>query len=347
MLKSMVFEKSSIVALLVSLGWVAAAQAQGQSSVLAQTYGYSSANRQTTITDLITGTTLYDQFGTDYFDSVNQYQQGYSSLGNPASVSMVTTTPINQGFRQLRDAVGVTSATWTATAEAAYGVNRAGVSISGAVPAPMAYSVADPVQGIQIDFSATANRYIVAHSQWQDLFVMTPSDPALLGTPTTASFTVALDGSFTQGTGYFHYSLRNFDNSQIFYDASWNYSGGASPGDLVTFGPTANTYTFNLSFGQPFLITAGLYTQIYGVDEGSVDLMNTARITSINIPTNAAITFLSGAPAGAFGGVSGGVYGQYGGGGGGLSPIPEPETRALMLAGLGLCGLMAWRRRRQ
>ena len=146
---------------------------------------------------------------------------------------------------------------------------------------------------------------------------------------------------------YFHYSLRNFDNSQIFYDASWNYSGGASPGDLVTFGPTANTYTFNLSFGQPFLITAGLYTQIYGVDEGSVDLMNTARITSINIPTNAAITFLSGAPAGAFGGVSGGVYGQYGGGGGGLSPIPEPETRALMLAGLGLCGLMAWRRRRQ
>ena len=336
---------SCALALAMALGCAGAAQAQ-QSSVMAQTYGYSYADRQTTVTDLATGDTLYDQSGTDYFDGVNGYVQGYSSVGNPASVSMVAITPINQGFRQLRDPAGTTSATWTGSAETAYGVNRVAVSIAGGLPAPLAFSATDPIQNIRIDVSAVAQRYIVAQSQWQDLFVMTPSNPTLLGTATTANFTVSLDGSFTQGAGYFSYAIHNFDYSQYFYDESTSHAGSANTGDPVSFGPTSTTYTFHLNFGQPFLVTGSLYAQVSGGVPGSVDLMHTARVTSIEIPSNAAITFLSGAPASAFGGVTGGVYGQYGGGGG-LPPVPEPEAWALMLVGLGTLALLSWRRRRR
>ena len=253
-------------------------------------------------------------------------------------------TPIDQAFRQLRDPAGTTSANWTASAGTAFGVNRAAVSITGGLPAPVAFSATDPIQNIRIDLSASAQRYIVAQSQWQDLFMMTPSNPALRGTATTASFTVSLDGSFTQGAGYFSYDIHNFDYSQSFNDNSSNHAGGASTSDRVSFGPTSATYTFDLNFGQPFLVTAGLYAVVSGNVPGSVELLHTARVTSIDIPTNAAITFLSGAPASAFGAVTGGVFGQYGGGGG-LPPVPEPETWALMLVGLGTLGLLSWRRR--
>ncbi|MBL8382518.1 MAG: PEP-CTERM sorting domain-containing protein [Burkholderiales bacterium] len=159
-----------------------------------------------------------------------------------------------------------------------------------------------------------------------------------------------MSGSFTKDTSYFSYSLRNFDGTQSFGDSSWSYGAAANPGDPVSFGPVTNTYTFNLTYGQPFLVTGTLWAQVTD-SEGAVDLMHTARITDIAIPANAAITFLSGAPGSAYGGVSGGVFGQYGGlpGGGGSGPIlpsiPEPETYAMLLAGLMLVGAIARRRR--
>ena len=122
---------------------------------------------------------------------------------------------------------------------------------------------------------------------------------------------------------------------------------------MVSFGdpvPVEKIYNFTPIYGNPFLITATLVASI-GDAAGSVDLLHTAKVTDIKIPTNAAISFLSGASGGAYGGISGGVFGQYGSGGGGgggggpiLPPVPEPQTYALMLAGLAIIVTVARRR---
>ena len=62
------------------------------------------------------------------------------------------------------------------------------------------------------------------------------------------------------------------------------------------------------------------------------------------IDPEAAIMFSSGASATAYGAIGGGTFGSYGDGGGTL-PVPEPEGYAMLLAGLGLVGAVAFRRR--
>ena len=336
-------------ALFGAFGLVSLAAAQGQVSVYSLIYGYSYANTQTTVTDVASGNILDDVSGTSYYSSFYNDDRKYSALGNPpvSPVSTVILDPGLQAFRQRGDPVGVTSATWTASSETTYGVNKVAASITGAKAQPATFDVSDGTTRIQ--YSASPYRYSVAQSTWQDLFLVTPQNPADLGTPTTAQFTVSIDGNFTKDTGSFYYNITNFDGSQSFSLGSGDHGIGAAAGDLVTFGPVTSTFTFNLNFGQAYLVTATLTGQVFD-EEGAVDLMHTARITDVTIPTNAGIVFLSGAGGSAYGAITGGQFGQFGSGGGGgggpiLTPIPEPGTWGMMLAGLVLIGTMVGRRR--
>ena len=341
----------SIAAAVVgTLGFTSVAQAQSQFSVFSQIYGSSYANTQTTVSDAVSGSILDDASGSNYYSSFNLEERKYSVLGNPpvSPVSSVTLDASQQAFRQRGDPVGSTSANWTASSETTYGINKVAASITGAKASSASFDVSDGITRIQ--YSANPYRYVYGTSSWQDLFFLTPQNPADLGTATTAQFTVSLDGNFTKNTGNFSYYIRNFDGSQSFSNSSGDHGVGASTGDLVSFGPTTNTYTFNLNYGQAFLVTATLDASVYD-EEGSVDLMHTAKVTDITIPTNAAITFLSGAPGGAYGAISGGQFGQFGSGGGGggggpiLPAIPEPGAYGMMLAGLALIGAVIGRRR--
>ena len=341
----------SIVAAVVgTLGFTSVAQAQSQFSVFSQIYGNSYANTQTTVSDAVSGSILDDASGTNNYSSFYLEDRKYSVLGNPpvSPVSSVTLDASQQAFRQRGDPVGSTSANWTASSETTYGINKVAASITGAKASSASFDVSDG--GTRIQYSANPYRYVYGTSSWQDLFFLTPQNPADLGTATTARFTVSLDGNFTKNTGNFSYYISNFDGSQNFSNSSGDHGVGASTGDPVSFGPTTNTYTFNLNYGQAFLVTATLTASVND-DEGSVDLMHTAKVTDITIPTNAAITFLSGAPGGAYGAISGGQFGQFGSGGGGggggpiLPAIPEPGAYGMMLAGLALIGAVIGRRR--
>lgn len=331
-----------------------AAHAQSQFSVFSAIQGYAYANTETTVFD-VASTLITDQAsGTSSYSSFYQQDLKYSAVGNPpvSPLASVTLDALSQPFRQRGDAVGSTSASWTATAETKYGENKAGASIVGAAPA--AGQPIDVSNGTtQIIFTADPHRNVYAQSTWQDLFVVTPQNPADLGRPAVIKVSVVIDGTFTQETGSFYYNIRNFDGSQAYDDSSNNYySASAATGDLVSFGDplVPKIYNFTSIYGNPFLITATLVASI-GDAEGSVDLLHTAKVTDIKIPTNAAISFLSGASGGAYGGISGGVFGQYGSGGGGgggggpiLPPVPEPQTYALMLAGLAIIVTVARRR---
>ena len=332
-----------------------AAHAQSQFSVFSAIQGYAYANTETTVIDVATGLITDQASGTSSYSSFYQQDLKYSAVGNPpvSPLASVTLDALSQPFRQRGDAVGSTSASWTATAETEYGVNKAGASIFGAAPAAgQPIEVSDGTT--RIKFTADPHRNVYAQSTWQDLFVLTPQNPADLGRPAVFDVTVKINGKFTQETGSFYYNIRNFDGSQAYYDSSDNYfSASAATGDLVSFGdpvPVEKIYNFTPIYGNPFLITATLVASI-GDAAGSVDLLHTAKVTDIKIPTNAAISFLSGASGGAYGGISGGVFGQYGSGGGGgggggpiLPPVPEPQTYALMLAGLAIIVTVARRR---
>ena len=331
-----------------------AAHAQSQFSVFSAIQGYAYANTETTVTDVASGMITDQSSGTSSYSSFYQQDLKYSLVGNPpvSPVASVTLDAMSQAFRQRGDAVGSTSASWTATAETEYGVNKAGASIFGAAPAAgQPIEVSDGTT--RIKFTADPHRNVYAQSTWQDLFVVTPQNPAMLGLPALIEVSVKIDGTFTQETGSFYYNIRNFDGSQAYDDNSYNYySASAATGDLVSFGSSVvpKIYNFTSIYGNPFLITATLVASI-GDAAGSVDLLHTAKVTDIKIPTNAAISFLSGASGGAYGGISGGVFGQYGSGGGGgggggpiLPPVPEPQTYALMLAGLAIIVTVARRR---
>jgi hypothetical protein len=197
--------------------------------------------------------------------------------------------------------------------------------------------------------SLSRSQYIYASSTWQELFLITPQRMDQVGTTGTMTVNLTLAGSLT-GNGYFGYSLTNFQG-----DTGLN----AYPGYVYTYSPSAYTQSsgvtvptdgtpfsealgqsFNVTLGDPYLLTSSLYTTVS--DGSSVDIDHTVKVTGITIPSGTEITFLSGAPANAYGILSGGNgYGRYGTGG--QSPVSAPG--AMWLLGPGLACLVMLRKR--
>jgi hypothetical protein len=119
-------------------------------------------------------------------------------------------------------------------------------------------------------------------------------------------------------------------------------NSSASIGRVVGSGLFVDTYTFSL--GSPGTVFGGAFALF---TEGfQVELIDSS-FNSFGVDTNPSDGYsFSGLSAGSyalqFAGFSTSVNGVYGGT---VAAIPEPETYALMLAGLGLVGFMARRRR--
>jgi hypothetical protein len=181
------------------------------------------------------------------------------------------------------------------------------------------------------------------YAQWQDQWLIAATPDHAAGTFGRLNLSYTLEGlpsgdnaqaqlyvstSFTDTLG-----ANNSSSSQISAysgDASWTGS---------------NTVTANLlyEYGTAFNVNFNLYT--YVANNSTSDFYDTGAITAVELPLGTVLQ--TGALQSGIGGVSyGHVFNSnnpdlYVGGGG--LPVPEPETYALMLLGLGALNL--WRRR--
>ncbi len=298
------------------------ALAQSQFRYDSEVYSNSYENITNTITLLSDpSVTVFQSSSTSSLDS--NYQRSFAIDG---------LATFGGAFQQRDGGVVTPSGMWSASAQTGAGYNKVGSSIAGAVQSSISFNADNPAADYSINVTADGQaRYVVARSSYDELFLITR--PGFAGQTDTMSVNVTIDGAL-DGNPYFNYELSNFDRSSILSFGSGNVSGPTFS-DVIS---GSYTYTYDV----PILLNSALYSQTS--DNGSIDLMNTARITGITIPTGAAVIFLSGADASAFGTISGGIYGQYGPGG--TLPVPESEIFMMMGAGLALVAAVVRRRKR-
>jgi hypothetical protein len=285
--------------------------------------GYSYINGQTILTDSA-GNEIYNLNGQQYLD----YDYQSSSIANQ-------TVSFDRSFRQSGQPVDSSSytASWAAYSSTGYGKNQVSASMTGVlINGTYEETIENPVTGNTIYLSTTESKYVYGTSKWEELFLITPKNKALLGTQASIKMYVHLDGTLTGDASSFGYNLSNFDGSSV---ASDNASG-----DTAVNGNLIGIFTF--IYGEPLYLQSYLYAQVYnGI--GSADMSHTAEVTGIDIPEGAKIKFFSGASSTAYGTLQGGDgYGEYGTGTGAV-PIPS----ALWLMGSGLVGLVGLSRRKQ
>ncbi|MGV8991772.1 MAG: PEP-CTERM sorting domain-containing protein [Thiobacillus sp.] len=176
-------------------------------------------------------------------------------------------------------------------------------------------------------FQAAAQVY------YSDHWLITPSAGLANGTY-TIPVSLTLDGNISSG------ALNGFQfNRFLDYGMSVRdlYGGLAAPSLFSTYGSIATTGVFsqtfdgNVSFnyygpgsGLPMTAEVTATLSLPGLNEGLVDFYNTAAI-SMQLPSGFSAKTSSGMAL---------VF----------PPVPEPQTNAMMMAGL---GLVAWRAHRQ
>lgn len=283
--------------------------------------GYSELNSQTILSDS-SGNEIYNFSGYQWLDS--DYQRTYTA--NEA-------VSFDRAFRQGGQPVDSPyTADWAAYAETGYGKNKVSTSMSGTLTS-LTYEeiIENPVTGNTMFLSVNESKYVYGASTWEELFLITPKNKALLGTEASIKMYVNLDGSLTGDSSYFSYNLSNFDRTSVASD----YASGNTTVDDKLIG------TFTFIYGEPLYLQSSLYAQVSnGI--GSVDMAHTAEVTGIELPEGSKIKFLSGADATAYGTLQGGDgYGEYGTGTGAV-PVPS----ALLLLSSALLGLVGLNRRK-
>jgi hypothetical protein len=193
---------------------------------------------------------------------------------------------------------------------------------------------------------------------------------ATLGAQTPGP-TSQLNGT-NSGSAQFYWAERDFNGTSLgqvsaYYDAgtdTWSMQTFSNVSGLWidTNGTGALTIDQSIKVHRSFVTGEAVYVdsylQTYVNGNGISDAENTVTMTSLDAPTGTRLLASSGANylgvlsfggGGGSGTVCADVSCLAGGGGGGggipVGPVPEPETYALMLAGLGALGLLARRRR--
>ena len=219
-----------------------------------------------------------------------------------------------------------------------------------------------PVIPVNTQTSSSASGY--AQSQWEELYMIGGSSISALG---HYNATFHVDGSIgpstnANGTGSasMNWSLSDFNGQQLVsiqasYDVASNtwwkdtYSAGAwnstSGSGTLTINEDLHENGGTFTYGTALSLNALLSTSVSGNGVNSFE--NTVKMTELELPGGSSVYAESGTPLSnyhvAFNGNGGGVLcndlncAVNGTGGGTVVPgVPEPETWALMLAGLAL-----------
>ena len=227
---------------------------------------------------------------------------------------------------------------------------------------------------IPVTTVSSSRAYGYAQSQWEELYMIGSSSLSALG---HYNATFHVDGKLgpsanSDGTGsaQLYWSLRDFNNNPLVsinasynaYDNSWykdTYSAGVLSSDngygelVINEDLQQNGGTFN--YGTALYLNSFLQTYVSG--NGISSFENTVEMTQLELEGGSRVYAMSGTDLSnyhiAFNSANGGGgvlcdglnCATTGGGGGTVIPgVPEPETYAMMLAGLALVGWSARRR---
>ena len=212
------------------------------------------------------------------------------------------------------------------------------------------YLVAATMPAVEID--ATPERYVSAHSQWENIFYF--DNKLKNGTTGTATFKLHLTGDYSGDSGYFRYMARDWEHK----DTGGTYLKyeevylDDTDGHLDKY----LTVAVNFQYGTAQYVKSEADAQLWG--EGNLDFSHSVEVVEVEVPEGTTFysyaSYLTGEELGfnVAGGIDGntlpGGAGEYFGSGGGgtvIPGVPEPETYAMMLAGLALVGWSARRRR--
>jgi len=350
---------SRVLALLGLASLACAAQAQSQYRVFAEAYGgyYNSVQTTSPIFGLDVNGNPNTVYGTVWYGS--DYKSG-------AAYDQLAPLPnLTAGGTWAGDAAnGMTVVTGNAHGMTQWGSNHTSASVSGFTQVDRQYS-GEFVVGTDtwpMDVQTSNYAYMTGRSVWEELY-------QIGGGTGTGQFTgtIHIDGTLAatmgSGTASVDWSLRTFSNQLVAsvnasYDAgtdSWNlnvfsngqWTNSSGSGPLTLDEDVIGGYSF--TYGEALYLKSELFTSVWG--NGAADFSNTVSFTGMKLPQDAAVYVMSGAGAAAYG-----ISFDGNGSGtlcqnlacalsGGTPPVPEPETYALLLSGLGVIAWVARRRR--
>lgn len=335
------------------------ALAQSQFRLYAEAYGsyYNSVQTTSPVFGLDPGGNPNTFSGNIYYGSDYATAAAYNQLTPLPSVTA--------GGTWVGDASqGMTTVTSHAYGMTDWGSNHASASTTGFSPVSQSYDgqyVVGPSSWPMHVESSNAS-LAVGHSTWEELY-------QIGGGTGVGQFTgsVHIDGSLAgtlgSGNASLDWSLRTFSNQLvasvtasydagadlwsmgIFSNGHWTYTGGNGP--LTINQDVIGGYSF--TYGTALYLKSELVTSISG--NGAADFSNTVQFTGMSLPQDATVYVMSGASAADYGisfagNGNGTICTDLACAVGSAPAVPEPQTYALLLSGLGVIAWVARRRRR-
>lgn len=258
---------------------------------------------------------------------------------------------------------GMPTVTASAFSKTDWGSNHASASISGFSRVSQDYDGQFVVGGVTWPMHVQSSTVAMAQGQstWEELYQIGGGTGVGQFTG-TIHIDGTLKGTTGNGSASMEWALTTFSNQLVasltaVYDAGTNqWDVGVFSGGQWTF--TQGTGTLNINqdvigsyaftYGQALYLRSDLYSSVNG--NGTSDFSNTVQFTGMKLPQDSTVFVRSGAAAADYGinfagNGSGTICQDLACATGGGLPIPEPETYALLLSGLGVIAWVARRRR--